>query len=50
VQLMVGLGLPGVGLGVDQVRAPVVTHLGWYKFTGGRVHRRSRRGLDAVKK
>ena len=47
---MVGLGSLGVGLGVDQAIAPVVMHIGRYKFAGGRAHRRSRRGLDAVKK
>jgi hypothetical protein len=39
-----------VALGVDQVRAAMVAHLGRYKFAGGHAHRRSRRGLDAVKK
>jgi hypothetical protein len=41
VQLRVGLGSPGVELGVDRVRAPVVVHPGWYKFAGGHTHRRS---------
>jgi hypothetical protein len=40
MQLMEGLGLPGVGLGVNQVRAPVAAHPDRYKFTGGRAHRR----------
>jgi hypothetical protein len=38
---MVGLGSPGVGLGVDHVRAPVDVHLGQYKFAGEHAHRRS---------
>jgi hypothetical protein len=33
-----------VGLGVNQVRAPVVAHHGRYKFVGGRAHRRSPSG------
>jgi hypothetical protein len=41
---MEGLGSPGVGLGVNQVRAPVVAHHGRYKFVGGRAHRRSPSG------
>jgi hypothetical protein len=50
VQLTEGLGSPGVGIGVNRVRASVVAHPGRYKLAGGRAHRRSRRGLDAVKK
>jgi hypothetical protein len=38
---MEGLESLGVGLGVNQVRAPVVAHLGRYKFAGERAHRRS---------
>jgi hypothetical protein len=38
---MEGLGPPGVGLGVDRVRAPVVAHLDRYKFAGGHARRRS---------
>jgi hypothetical protein len=38
VQLMEELGSPGVGLGVDQVRAPVVAHPGRYKLAGGQAH------------
>jgi hypothetical protein len=38
---MVSLGSPGVGLGVDHVRALVVAHLDRYKFAGEHAHRRS---------
>jgi hypothetical protein len=38
---MEGLGSPGVGLGVDQVRALVVVHPGQYRFAGGCARRRS---------
>jgi hypothetical protein len=41
MQLRVELGSPGVELGVNRVRAPVVAHPGRYKFAGGRAHRRS---------
>jgi hypothetical protein len=41
VKLMEGLGSPGMGLGVNQVRAPIVAHPGRYKFAGGRANRRS---------
>jgi hypothetical protein len=44
MQLMEGLGSPGMGLGVNQVRTQVVAHLGRYKFAGGRAHRRSPSG------
>jgi hypothetical protein len=44
VQLMEGLGSLGVGLGVNQVRAPVAVHLNRYKFAGGRAHRHSPSG------
>jgi hypothetical protein len=44
VQLTEGLGSPGVGLGFGQVRAPVVAHLGPYKFAGEHAHRRSPSG------
>jgi hypothetical protein len=42
-----GLGLPGVGLGVNQVWAPVIAHPGPYKFAGGRARRRSPSGTWA---
>jgi hypothetical protein len=35
VQLMEGLGLPGVGFRVSRVREPVIVHPGRYKFAGG---------------
>jgi hypothetical protein len=41
---MEGLGSPGVGIGVDRVRASVIAHPGWYKLVGGRAHRRSPSG------
>jgi hypothetical protein len=44
VQLMEGLGSPGVGIGVDRARASVVEHPGRYKIVGGRAHRRSPSG------
>jgi hypothetical protein len=44
VQLTEGLGLPGVGIGVNQVRASVVAHPDRYKLVGGRAHRRSTSG------
>jgi hypothetical protein len=47
---MEGLGSPGVGAGVNQIMASVVEHPGWNKLAGGRAHRRSCRGLDAVEK
>jgi hypothetical protein len=40
----------GVGTGVNQIRVSVIAHPGRYKLAGGRAHRRSRRGLDDVKK
>jgi hypothetical protein len=40
VQLTEGLGSPEVELGVGQVRAPVIAHLGWYKFAIEHAHRR----------
>jgi hypothetical protein len=40
VQLMEGLGSLEVGLGVNQVRAPVIAHPGRYKFAGGRARHR----------
>jgi hypothetical protein len=49
VQLMERLGSPGLGLGVDQVRAPVVAHPGRYKLAGGRAHRRSPSGTWVCK-
>jgi hypothetical protein len=44
VQLIEGLGSPGVGIGVDQVRTSVVGHPGRYKLAGGRAHHRSPSG------
>jgi hypothetical protein len=44
MQLVEGLGSPGMGLGVNQVRTPVVAHPGRYKFAEGRTHRRSPSG------
>jgi hypothetical protein len=41
---MEGLGSLEVGLGVGQVRAPVVAHLGRYKFVEERAHYRSPSG------
>jgi hypothetical protein len=41
VQLIEGLKSPGVGIGVDRVRASVVVHPGRYKFAGGSAHCRS---------
>jgi hypothetical protein len=38
---MEGLGSPGVGLGVDRVKAPVVAHTGQYRIARGRARRRS---------
>jgi hypothetical protein len=46
VQLMEGLGSPGMGLGVNQIRAPVFAHPSRYKFAGGRAHRRSPSGTS----
>jgi hypothetical protein len=44
MQLMGGLGSPGVELGVDGVRASVVAHPGRYKIVVGRAHRCSPSG------
>jgi hypothetical protein len=41
VQLMEGLGSPGVGFGVSLVRASAIAYLGRYKFAGGCARRRS---------
>jgi hypothetical protein len=38
---MEGLGSPGVGIGVNRVRASVIVHPGRYKLVGGHAHRRS---------
>jgi hypothetical protein len=43
-QLIEELGSPGLGIGVDQVRASVVAHPGQYKLAGGRTHRHSPSG------
>jgi hypothetical protein len=40
VQLIEGLGSPGVELGVDQVRSLAFAYPGRYRLTGGLVHRR----------
>ena len=45
-----GLGTPGVGFGVRQVRAPAIVCSGQYKFVGGMLVAVHRRGLGAVKK
>jgi hypothetical protein len=41
VQLVEGLGSLRVELGVDQVRALVIEHIGRYRFAGGHAHWRS---------
>jgi hypothetical protein len=41
MQLMEGLGSPGVGFGVSRLRAPTIVYSGQYKFVGGHAHRRS---------
>jgi hypothetical protein len=45
-----GLGSPGVGFGVRQVRAPAIVCSSQYKFVGGMLVAVHRRGLDKVKK
>jgi hypothetical protein len=41
VQLVEGLGSPGVEFGVNQVRSLAFAYHDWYRLAGGRVHRRS---------
>jgi hypothetical protein len=36
VQLIEGLGSPGLGFGVSRVRAPTIAYSGQYKFAGAR--------------
>jgi hypothetical protein len=50
VQLVEGLGLPGLELGVEQRRSLAIAFSGQYKFTGGVLVVVHRRGLGAVKK
>jgi hypothetical protein len=44
VQLIEGLVLPRVELGIGQARTLIVKYLGRYRITGGRAHRRSPSG------
>jgi hypothetical protein len=50
VQLVEGLGSPGVGFGVSRVRAPTVAYSGQYKFARGMLVVVHRRGLGGAKK
>jgi hypothetical protein len=50
VQLVEGLGSPGVEFGVSRVRAPAIACSGQYKFVGGMLVVVHRRGLGAAKK
>jgi hypothetical protein len=50
VQLMEGLGSPGVGFGVSRVRAPAIAYSGHYKFVGGMLVAVHSHGLGAAKK
>jgi hypothetical protein len=50
VQLVEGLGSPGVGFGVSRVRALAVAYSGQYKFAGGMLVVVHRRGLGTAKK
>jgi hypothetical protein len=44
MQLMEGLGSPGVEFAGDQVRSLAFAYPGRYKLAGGRAHRRSSSG------
>jgi hypothetical protein len=50
VQLVEGLGSPGLELGVEQRRSLAIAFSGQYKFAGGVLVIVHRRGLGAVKK
>jgi hypothetical protein len=50
VQLMEGLGSPGVGFGVSRVRDSLLVDLAQYKFAEGMLIAVHHHGLDAVKK
>ena len=50
MQLVEGLGSPGVGFGVSRVRVPAVAYSGQYKFVGGMLVAVHHRGLGAVMK
>jgi hypothetical protein len=50
VQLVEGLGSPGVGFGVRQFRALAIAYSSQYRFAGGILITVHRRGLGAAKK